>query len=329
MAREQSGLSLGQAAERAGLLRADAEAIESGTVSRMRDRVETLRSLRTYADSLGLPGNDYALAVIDLWPDTSQLAGPGSDSAQLPVVAVAAPPAGGHVPAKTGGGWLSDPTGVTDFNVTGVVSPLGSLPSADAVPADAANGTASIFDTGQLPAVKGGVSRPLKALTALAAVLVALGIFTLVAHSHFSSWSNTISADSSRWWQDLKVATGISNKTPARSSAAARGTVPTVHMVQDPANSHVTVNVHAPSFSVKMVAYKAPSWMQVTDASQQAPIYQQVLAGGANTTFAVTRSLTVETGSASARAYLYEGTTFIGFFFPTKAPYTMTFNAVG
>ena len=95
MAREQSGLSLGQAAERAGLPRAEAEAIESGTVGRMRDRVETLRSLRVYADSLGLPGNDYALAVIDLWPETSTLP-KGTDSGQVPTVSVTSAPAGGH-----------------------------------------------------------------------------------------------------------------------------------------------------------------------------------------------------------------------------------------
>jgi hypothetical protein len=330
MAREQSGLSLGQAAERAGLPRAEAEAIESGTVGRMRDRVETLRSLRVYADSLGLPGNDYALAVIDLWPETGTLPGRATDSGQVPTVSVTSAPAGGHAPATgASGGWPSDPAELTDFTVTGVVSPLGSLPAVDGAMSNGSDAESSIFDTGELPAIKNGVSRPLKVLTAFAAVLVALGIFTLVAHSHFSSWSNTISADSSRWWQDLKVATGITTKKPASATAPAPGTLPIVHMVQDPANSHVTVNVHASSFSVKMVAYKQPSWMQVTDASQQAPIYQQVLAGGANTTFPVTRTLTVETGSASARAYIYEGTTFIGFFFPSKAPYTLTFNAVG
>jgi hypothetical protein len=246
------------------------------------------------------------------------------------MVSVTSAPPGGHAPTTgASGGWPSELAGMNDFTVTGVVSPFGSLPAADGAAPDTTGAERSIFDTGELPAVKNGVSRPLKALTVFAALLVALGIFTLVAHSHFSSWSNTISADSSRWWQDLKVATGISPKQSTKATAAAPGALPPVRMVQDPANAHVTVNVRASSFSVKMVAYKAPSWMQVTDASQQAPIYQQVLAGGANTTFPVTRTLTVETGSASARAYIYEGTTFIGFFFPSKAPYTMTFNAVG
>jgi hypothetical protein len=69
--------------------------------------------------------------------------------------------------------------------------------------------------------------------------------------------------------------------------------------------------------------------MQVTDANQSSPVYEQVLAGGQNISFAVTRALTVETGSASARAYIYEGTQFIGAYFPTVAPFTMTFNAQG
>ncbi len=331
MAREQTGLSLGEAAEQAGLNRADAETLESGTVSRMRDRVETLRSLRTYADSLGLPGNDYALAVIDLWPTVNQLPARGLDSGQVPVVSVSTAPVGGHSPGTgSGGAWPSDPTGVTDFMVTGVVTPLDSSTVTDAAAALSEHPEHSPnLDTGEIPAVKRRAPRSLKILAVVLTLLVGLGVFTLIERSHFHSWGNTISADSSRWWQDLKQATGLAPKKPAVTTVTPPGTLPKVDMVQDPANSHVTINVHASSFSVKMVAFKAPSWMQVTDTQQQAPIYQQVLPGGANDTFPVTTSLTVETGSPSARAYVYDGTTFIGYFFPSKAPYTMTFNAVG
>jgi hypothetical protein len=318
-AREQSGLTVDEAASRAGLGAPDIEGLESGTVGRLRDRVETLRSLRVYADSLGLPGNDYALAVIDLWPARSP------DSGQVPVVSVTTAPPNGHSPGA-GTGW-PDRTGATDFSVTGVVPQLGGLPMAE--PAAAEAGRDPIVDTGELPAVKQGASRWLKVLVGSAAVLVAFGIFTLIEHAHFASWNSTVQADASRWWQDLKVSTGLASKKPAQPAAAPAGTLPVVAMVQNPAASSVTVNVHAATFNVKMVAFKGSSWMQVTDSHQVAPVYQQVMAAGGNQVFAVTHSITIETGSTAARAYLYDGTQFIGYFFPTKAPYTMTFNAVG
>src|ERR1700678_3854520 len=73
LAREQAGLSLDEAATGAGVSRADAEAFESGAMGDLHDRVETLRALRAYADSIELPGGDYALAVINLWPPVHQL----------------------------------------------------------------------------------------------------------------------------------------------------------------------------------------------------------------------------------------------------------------
>jgi hypothetical protein len=39
--------------------------------------------------------------------------------------------------------------------------------------------------------------------------------------------------------------------------------------------------------------------------------------------------MTIETASSSGRAYVYEGSQFIGYYFPARVPFTMTFNAVG
>src|SRR5581483_2630175 len=201
-AREQAGLTLDEAAARAGLSSTDVQGLESGTVARLRDRVETLRSLRTYADALGLPGNDYALAVIDLWPARSP------DSGQVPVVSVTTAPPNGHSPG--GGGWPLDRTGAADFSVTGVVPQLGAVPSGE-IPAVAVEPD-PIFDTGELPAIRRGPTRSRQVLIGSAALLVALGIFTLIAHSHFASWHASLQADGSRWWQDLKVSTGLATK---------------------------------------------------------------------------------------------------------------------
>jgi transcriptional regulator with XRE-family HTH domain len=321
LAREQARLTPEEAAERSGIPVTEVEALESGAVSRMRDRVETLRSLRSYANSLGLPGNEYVLAFVELWPTLDLLPTRAIDPSQLPVVSVTSAPLGGHYPAASNGR-----SGVTEFSVTGVVSPLGAQTVGDGAPI-------SPVDTGELPKVRQAAPRMLKFLVGLAAVLVAAGIFTLAEHSHFATWQKQVRADSTNWVHDAKVAAGLSPKTRTHKGVVAApgapAASPQVVMKADPATSQVTVDVHASSFTVKIVAFKNPSWVQVTDSSQAAPIYQQVLPGGANTTFTVTGADTIETGSPSARAYLYEGTTFIGYYFPTEAPFIMNFNAVG
>jgi hypothetical protein len=314
-AREQSALTVDEAAARAGLEAAEVEALESGTVGRMRDRVETLRSLRTYADSLDLPGNDYVLVVVDLWPAADQIAGRPHDSGQVPVVSVSAAPAGGHSPAG------DDGTGATDFSVSGVVSPLVAASVHD-------TGPIPIVDTGRIPAVKQSVPTGLKVLVGGAAVLIALGVFTLTEHSHFQAWDKQARADASHWFHNAKVAAGLAPTQTKKASPPTPGALPRVVMVENPGADQVTVNVHAPSFTVKIVAWKGPSWVQATDSEQQAPIFQQVLGTNTSTMFTVTRSITIETGSSAARAYVYEGLKFIGFYFPTKAPYTLTFNSV-
>ncbi|HEY1831297.1 MAG TPA: helix-turn-helix transcriptional regulator [Acidimicrobiales bacterium] len=321
--RQQAELSLDDVSQLTGLDRADIEALEGGAVDRLRDRVETLRFLRTYADFLGLPGNNYVLAAVDLWPRLEPGAARSLDSAPVPIVSVSTTPLTDQA-HSVGGGWTLDRTGVTEFAVTGIFSPLNTSPTG-MVQSEPEG------DTGQLPRVKGSAPRSLKALVGLTALLVVIGLFSLLAHQHFGAWHKDLQADASHWFNDFKVDTDI---TPRPAKHAAGTTVvadkpPKVVISQSPSTSAVTMKVYAKSFSVKMVAFKSPSWMQVTDSAQVAPLFQQVVPGGGNDTFPVTGTLTVETGSAAARAYVYEGTTFIGYYFPTKAPFTMTFEAVG
>jgi hypothetical protein len=331
LAREQARLTPEQAADQAGLSASEVNALESGDPARLRDRVETLRSLRVYAASLGLPGNDFVVALVDLWPAPGVLSPRPGDSGQVPVVSVSGAPAGGHSPAYDSG-WPSELTRAAEFSVTGVMSPLGTLPVTEGVRPSSLGDEDTPdkdFDTGEIPAVRQRVPRALKVLVAFTVLMIAAGIFTLLEHSHFTAWQKSVHADSSRWFHDLKVDVGLSPKKTHHGPVAPPGTPPKVVITPNPNTSSVVVDVHASSFSVKMVAFKSPSWMEVNDSEQDTPIYQQVMAGGANQTFPVQHSLTVETGSASARAYIYEGTTFIGYYFPSSAPYTLKFNAVG
>ncbi|HVB90795.1 MAG TPA: helix-turn-helix transcriptional regulator [Acidimicrobiales bacterium] len=315
LARQQAEFSVEEAASLAALTSGEVEDLESGAVSRMRDRVETLRSLRRYADALGLPGHDFLLAVVELWPPPERVPSRPGDSGQVPTVSVSAAPEGGHSPAGDGR------TGVTDFSISGVVSPLAPSPIHD-------TGQIPIVDTGEIPAVRQSPPTWLKGLVVAAGILVVLGIFALTEHSHFSAWTRMTSRDPGHWIHDAEVAAGLTSNPAGHSPARANRGLPSVVMVQNPAANLVTVNVHASHFTVKIAAVKYPSWVQVTDTNQQAPIFEQVLAGGADYSFSVQGTMTVETGSGSARAYLYEDGKFIGFFFPTKAPYTLTFHTV-
>jgi transcriptional regulator with XRE-family HTH domain len=316
LAREQADLSMEEAAARAGLETTDLEALESITTGRMRNRVETLRSLRVYAESLGLSGSDYVMAVVDLWPSLDSSPARPLDSGQVPVVSVSAAPEGGHSPAG------DDRTGVTDFSISGVVSPLdpGTFHDTGPIP---------MIDTGEIPVVTQSPPTWLKVLVVATATLVAVGIIALTEHSQFSSWAKDLRTDSNHWFHNAEVAAGVATTQTKPGRASSHRAEPKVVIVQHAATDLVTVNVHSTNFTVKMVAFKNPSWIQVTNIEQRVPIYEQVLAGGSAYSFNVDKSFTVETGSASARAYLYQGGKFIGYYFPTKAPFTITFNAVG
>jgi DNA-binding XRE family transcriptional regulator len=120
LAREQADLTLSQAADRLGLRSSAIEALESGDVGPQHDRIETLRTLKTYATSLGLPGNGYVLAAVEQWPAGSAPPTPNGDTAVVPVVSISSAPVGGHFPSGGPGvQWRSDATGVADATTTG------------------------------------------------------------------------------------------------------------------------------------------------------------------------------------------------------------------
>jgi hypothetical protein len=319
-AREAAGLSLLEAAVPAGLPSDELEALESGATARLHDRIATLRALRAYADSLGLPGDDYVLAAVDLWPVTLVPPPRRGDSGPVPVVSVSSAPAGGHSPTEARGvEWAGDPTGAALSTVSGQVSSVIPLSLHDTGPVPAA-------DTGETPAVRQGAPRLLKVLVVVAALLVVCGGVALVERTHVVSWYHQVSATSSRWYREVRADVGLKPKAVAPASANG---LPKVTIVENGATNAVTINVNAASFSVKMAAFNAPSWMQVTDDHDLEPIYSQVMPGGQTQTFLVNGSTTIETASTSARAYLYEGTTFIGYYFPSQVPFTMTHIATG
>jgi hypothetical protein len=339
LARELAELSVGGAAARAGLGSAVIEALESGNVGQQHDRIATLRALRAYADSLGLPGSEYVLVAVEQWPS----AGPNnSDTAVVPVVSISSAPAGGHSPAGGHGSvWPGDATGVADATTTGVMETLrptslndtGRLPALD-------TGRVPVVNTGEVPVVNLRVPRVLTFMVGLVAFLVALGGGALAEHGHINGWFDSGRSTTTRWINDIKSAVGITS-TPAGHGHHATTTTPTVTTVPKvidttkvtmktvPGGLAENISVATTSFTVKVYAAQAPCWVSVTTAPGAKPLFEQDLLPGEAHSFVVTNSLTVETGSSAGRTDFYKGIKLIGFYFPARAPFTINFTASG
>ena len=347
LARLRAELTVPEASVQAGLETTVIEALESGDLGQAHDRIATLRSLRAYADALGLPGDDYVLAAVEQWPTAtgaaSSTAAPilttSNETAVVPVVSISSAPAGGHSPAGGHGSvWPGEATGVPDATATGVMEALrptsvtdtGRLPALD-------TGRVPVVDTGEVPAVRAGVPRLLTFLIGLVAFLVVLGGAALIAHNHINGWFDSGRSTTTRWIDDAKSALGITSKPTGHGHAAS--TTPTtaakahggskVTVMPGPGGLSENISVSAKSFTVKVLAATRPCWVDVTVPGVLKPLFEQDLLPGESHIFVVTGSLTVQTGSSAGGTQFFEGTKLIGYYFPPKAPFTINFSAAG
>ena len=324
MAREAADLTIPQAAAQAGLGTAAVEALEDGSVGPQHDRIDTLRTLRTYANSLGLPGDEFVLVAVERWPSVGPLVLASGDTAVVPVVSISSAPAGGHSPA--GSLWPGDATGVTDTTTTGVIAHIHPASLHD-------TGRVPMVDTGQVAAVGFGAPRALKVSIGLVAALVILSGAALVEHNNLRGWVDDGHSSAVRWYHEAKSALGFtdSKSTPTHGttapSPAAKPTAATPSYRSDPSGRGETINVPTSSFTVKIMAVNYACWVQATALGQAKPVYAQVMPAGQSQTFTVTSSMTIDTGSSAGRALIYKGNKLIGFYFPSQTPFLMTFNA--
>jgi len=336
-ARQRAELTVVQASARAGLESAVVEALEGGDPAPQHDRIATLRSLRAYADSLGLPGGEYVLAAVDQWPSAGPVLTTINETAVVPVVSISSAPPGGHSPAGGHGSvWPGEATGVADATTTGVMETLrptsvtdtGRLPALD-------TGRVPAVDTGEVPAVHLEAPRLLTFMIALVAFLVVLGGAALIERNHINGWFDSGRSTTTRWIDDAKSALGITSKPAGHrtqasttSSTAAKAIhTSTATMKAGTGGLSENITVSAKSFTVKVLATKGPCWVDVTTAPGLKPLLEQDLLPGESHSFVVTSSLTVETGSSSGGTQFYEGTKLLGFYFPPKAPFTINFTA--
>jgi hypothetical protein len=335
LAREAADLTLGAAAVRAGLGIDTLAALETGNVGQQHDRIATLRAMRTYADSLGLPGADYVLVAIEQWPSVGPILITGADTAVVPVVSITSAPPGGHAPAGGHGSlWTSgDVTGVADVTSTGVMGRVGSavvhdtgqLPILD-------TGRVPLITTGEVPAIGMAAPRMLKVMIGVVAFLVVLGAVALVEHDRIDGWSHSVRTTTTGWVNDTKSALGMTtkpsghHKTTATTTTATKASGATKVTLQAvPGGLAANFTVSAASFTVKVEAVKGACWVDATTPGTAQPVFAQDLLAGQSHAFVVTQPTTIETGSAAGRAFFYRGNKLIGFYFPAKAPFKMNF----
>ncbi len=355
-ARTRQGLHLEDVAARTGLNLHQLEALETGTVDRIPDRVVVLQTLRRYADFLGLPGDRFVLAVVDHWP---------SPTAAPPVVPVAPRPVAAVAPAAVAAttavavGPPSAPTGTVPVSsVTRVESPVHVTPHPTGVPSTTAqvhavpsarppsatapvhavpsgrapSATAPVHavpNTGVIPAVRPQATRGSKARPSTAALSVAIGVLAVAVVLGVGAL--LVHRYEPRWLSDIGVTQAPTTPTTAASASGSHGHHTTgapsqTLTVTTTSPNAANLTVHSTSFQVTVKATGGSSWVQATQSGQAAPAFSGVLAPGQTQVFRVDGSLQVEVGSVSAHVVVATGLHALGTYVPPAAPYTMTIS---
>jgi hypothetical protein len=313
---------------RTGLPLAQLEALEAGTADRIADRVTVLKTLRRYADFLGLPGDRYVIALVDYWPAQSTQA--------PPIVALQATGAGAAGAQPTGSG--TEPTGAVPIAtaVSGTHIPPPSTTTTPRVAASPPDPAATqtplgMADTGVTPVITlpsgtgaDDTKRPLhtplalRLVVGLVALAILAGLAVLVLHRYEPHWLDSLGITHS----------GQPPGGDTRKSTVPHSSAPGVFTVTSTSSDAASFEVRAPVFLVRVIPVGGDSWMQATEAGKANPTFAGVLGSGQSKYFFVQHSLTLEVGSADAHVFVSVGTKVVGFYYPPTAPYTMTFKGV-
>lgn len=303
-------------------------------MERVPDRVATLKTLRQYADLLGLPGERIVIAVVDHWPATP-----------------AVPP---PIPA------YSSPSGLLDtgsYPVTTAVSPLvtpvisGVHPHTEQTALIIADTRAPVAGRHALPAddVRTAVHAPvtLRILVALVVAAVLIAVAGLVIDQYEPHWVDSIGITHSvQAVGNGSSTTAGAGSAPGSTGTAARGTVSTgtgpggggaggksagakpTFVVTSTSPNSAGFTVGAPAFDVQVSVVGGESWIQGTQIGKATPTYSGLLDSGQSKTFSVQQSFSLEVGSVAARVFVTVATQKVGSYTPPAAPYTMTFTTV-
>jgi len=347
--RTRQGLRLEEVSFRAGLPLEHLNALETATFDRSIDRMAVLRSLRTYANFLGLPGERLVLALIDLWPGSRTPAGVG---AGRPPELTKVPAAAG-APSATATGVLPMVTPQDTATVPVVGRPFKPAPSDDTAPVATTWGggggppgggsgggerTAQvptvIADTGPVPTVappRAGRSPLLLQLAVgLVVLAIAVGVAGLVVDHFRPSWLRTLGLTHG----STPPAASTGGSRTGGHHARARTTIGTPTTTQafsvgQTSATGVALSVRAPTFTTQVAAVGGEAWVQVDNANGGPPLFAGILAAGQTQTFTHQHELVVNVGSKAAHLFFSVGGKTVGYYLPQVAPFTIRVTGGG
>lgn len=352
-ARTRQGLRLEEVSFRAGLPLPQLQALETGRVDHSTDRVAMLKTLRAYANFLGLPGEQLVLNMLDLWPSapTGGAARPGHspdivavppartavtptvatgrlttahDTGTLPATAPGVATRGGRPAGGAPATGQAAPTGGAP--ATGQAPPTGHLRSAWHVPRPTAQVPRVPANTGQVP-----VARPprpprapllLRLLVVLLSLAVLAGIAGLVIDHVRPRWLRSLGLVHTTSSTTASTATTSTPTSAPRRKTTPATTGPKQFMVGPASASGVTLYVRADTFTTDVTAVGGESWVQVIGAGSQS-LYSGILDEGSSQTFADQHSLTVNIGSKAAHVFVSVSGKTVGFYLSQVAPFTI------
>ncbi|MHB1775644.1 MAG: helix-turn-helix domain-containing protein [Acidimicrobiales bacterium] len=347
--RTRQGLRLEEVSFRAGLPLEHLNALETATFDRSIDRMAVLRSLRTYANFLGLSGERLVLSLIDLWPGSRTppgvAPGHGPELTRVPAVAGAT--------SATATGVLSVVAPQDTATVPVVGRPFRPELPGDTIPVAATRGTASsrpvdgaavdgertaqvpqVFaDTGPVPAAaRPRAPRsplPLRLAVGLVVLAIAVGLAGLAIDHYRPSWLRALGITHGT---SPPVATTGGGGHPAVHHARTATDTPTateVFSVASTSPTGVALSVQAPTFTTQVAAVGGEAWVQVDNASGGPPLYAGILTAGQTRTFTGQHELVVNVGSKAAHLFFSVGGRTVGYYLPQVAPFTIRVTGGG
>jgi hypothetical protein len=111
--------------------------------------------------------------------------------------------------------------------------------------------------------------------------------------------------------------------TPAKKSIQVQNPATLIRIVPGPGPDAFTFDVRLSSFKIKITASNGPTGITAVNVGRPDPFFHHVLPASGEKTFVVQRAMTILMGSPPGRAYVYDGTKAIGYFFPTTGPVLM------
>lgn len=354
--RTRQGLSLQDVGMRTGIPVDQLRSAETGVLDRP-DGLATLKTVRRYADFLGLPGDRFALAILERWPTKG---GPRPFGPDRFATAEVAAGGNGHGPSngdrKAGG--APAPNGATDQTKAQAKGQKTSHPRPGARPegharagrdddtrmydpvgpiewltpsGNAATHGGAYSDTGVTPAVLAPADqvwrRPrrrapvaLQALIVIVTIAVLAGVALLVIDRTRPSWLRAVGLTHAA----APAAGAAAVHHASRADSPAAHTAPSGVLKAHKTSGGATFSVPASTFTAKLTAPSGPCWVEVSTNTSSTPAYAAVIDAGGSRTFSHVHGLVVQMGSTAGRLTITSSGGHVATYAPQGAPYRIT-----